>query len=68
MGNNFRVYLAARHKKIADVHKGTGLSKTTLTNFYYERSNPDSKTLVKIADYLNVSIDDLIGREVKELA
>ncbi|MFZ2186450.1 MAG: helix-turn-helix transcriptional regulator [Streptococcus parauberis] len=62
MKNNFRIILAIQKKKISDVHKATHISKSTLTSIYYERTqNPDSKTLLKIADYLNVSLDELLN-------
>lgn len=65
MENNFRVILAEKRKSIANVHEGTGISKTTLTNLYYERTkNPDSITVVKIAKYLGVTLDALLN--VKE--
>lgn len=61
MENNFSVILAKKRLKVSDVHKGTGLSKTALTNFYYERTgNPDMKTLLKIAAFLKISIDELL--------
>lgn len=64
MKNNLRVLLAKQRKKVSDVHEATGISKTTLTNLYYERTkNPDSQTLLKIANYLGVSIDELLTPE-----
>lgn len=61
MKNNFRVILAKQRKKVLDVHKATGISKTTLTALYYERTkNPDSQTLLKIANYLGVTLDELL--------
>lgn len=62
MKNDFRVILAQQRKTIADVHEATGLSKATLTNIYYERSkNPELQTLLKISNYLGVTIDELLG-------
>lgn len=64
MKNNLRVILAKRREKISDVHKATGVSKTTLTSLYYERAlNPKMETLLKIANYLNVSVDYLLTPE-----
>lgn len=61
MKNNFRVILAEKRKSIANVHEGTGISKTTLTNFYYERTkNPDAVTLIKISKYLGITLDELL--------
>ncbi|HFS5214758.1 TPA: helix-turn-helix domain-containing protein [Streptococcus pyogenes] len=64
MKNNLRVILARQRKKISDVHEATEVSKTTLTALYYERTeNPDSKTLLKIAKCLNVTLDELLTVE-----
>ncbi|GAB6738000.1 transcriptional regulator, XRE family [Streptococcus dysgalactiae subsp. dysgalactiae] len=65
MKNNFRVLLAKKRKKISDVHRGTNISKSTLTALYYERTkNPETETLIKIANYLDVTLDDLLTPEM----
>jgi hypothetical protein len=59
-----RVILAKKRLKVADVARETGLSKSTLTALYYERTKrPDIETLLKIANYLGVSIDELLTPE-----
>lgn len=64
MENNFRVLLAKQRKKVSDVHKATGISKSTLTALYYERTkHPDVRILQKVADYLGVTIDELLNAE-----
>lgn len=64
MKNCFRVLLAKKRLKISDVHKKTNVSKSTLTDLYYERtSNPQSETLLKIANFLEVTIDELLTPE-----
>lgn len=64
MKNNLRVILAKKRKKISDIHEATGISKSTLTALYYERTkNPETVTLLKIADYLGVTIDELLNAE-----
>jgi len=64
MKNNMRVLLAKQRKKVSDVHEVTGISKSTLTALYYERTkNPDTQTLLKIAKCLNVSLDELLTIE-----
>ncbi|MHB9781154.1 helix-turn-helix domain-containing protein [Streptococcus sp. 10F2] len=61
MKNNIRVLLAKRREKIADLAEGTGISKSTLTAIYYERTkNPSFETMKKVADYFGVTIDELI--------
>ncbi|MCG7330175.1 helix-turn-helix domain-containing protein [Streptococcus cristatus] len=64
MENNFRVLLAKQRKKVSDVHKATGIAKSTLIALYYERTkNPETETLLKIANYLGVTIDELLTPE-----
>lgn len=61
MQNNFRVLLAKQKLKISDVSKSTGISRSTLVSFYYERDvDIRLSTLIKLANYLHVSIDELI--------
>lgn len=64
MENNLRIILAKQRKKISDLHEDTGVSKTTLTSLYYERTkNPEVETLLKIANALNVTLDELLTVE-----
>ncbi|HER9148736.1 transcriptional regulator, XRE family [Streptococcus pyogenes] len=64
MKNNMRVLLAKRREKVSDVSKVTGLSKSTLTALYYERTKrPDIKTLQKVCDYLGVTVDEFLTVE-----
>ena len=64
MENNFRVLLAKQRKKVSDVHEATGIAKSTLIGLYYERTkNPETETLLKVANYLGVTIDELLTVE-----
>lgn len=64
MKNNFRILLAKQRKKISDAYKATGISKSTLTALYYERTkHPDIETLKKVSNYLGVTIDELLTSE-----
>ena len=62
MNNNMRVILAKRREKISDISKATGISKSTLTDLYYERSgSPKLNTIIKLTQYLGVSIDEFFN-------
>ena len=64
MKNNMRVLLAQKRQKVSDVHEATGISKSTLTALYYERTkNPELETLLKVANYLGVTLDELLNVE-----
>lgn len=61
MRNNLSILLGERLLKVSDVHEATGISKTTLTNLYYQRvMNVQLETLQKICDFLQVSLSELI--------
>lgn len=60
--NNFSKILGERLLKISEVHESTKISKSTLTDFYYKRAeNIQLKTLLKICDFLEISLNELIS-------
>ena len=64
MRNNMRILLAKQRKKVSDVYKATGISKSTLTALYYERTKrPDIETLQKVSEYLGVTVDEFLKVE-----
>ena len=48
------------------VAKGTGISQGLMGEYKKGLKIPTTQNLIKIADYLNVSIDLLLGREIKQ--
>ena len=44
-----------------DVAKATGIDQKTLSNYETGKTNPDSYSLIKLADFYQVSIDYLLG-------
>ena len=61
MKNNLSAILGAHLIKVSDIHESTGISKSTLTNLYYHKA-VDVKvgTLMKICDYLQIPLSELI--------
>lgn len=52
----------------AEISKATGISSGNICDWKSGRSKPTSKTIIKIAEYLNYSVDYLLGRtDIKEL-
>ena len=45
-----------------DVAHATGIDQKTLSNYENEKTNPDSYSLIRLADFFDVSIDYLVGR------
>lgn len=62
MKNNLRVILASKKMNVTKLHKLTGISGSTLTPIVNEKAkSPSIITIKKIAEALNVSIDDLVS-------
>lgn len=51
-----------------DVAKATGIDQKTLSNYETGKTSPDSYSLIKLADFFDVSIDYLVGRINVELS
>lgn len=61
MRNNLSKILGERLLKVSDIHDSTGISRSTLTHFYYQRAtNIQLETLTKICDYLQIPLSELI--------
>lgn len=45
-----------------DVANATGIDQKTLSNYETGKTNPDSYSLIKLADFFGVSIDYIVGR------
>ncbi|UDM73292.1 helix-turn-helix domain-containing protein [Vagococcus fluvialis] len=67
MENSFSAILGSQRLKISDVAKATGISRSTLTSIYYQQNeNVSTKTLIKICDFLQISLSELIDYEPKK--
>lgn len=60
-----RIKELRKAKGISTVQLGKylGLTNATITNYENGRRNPTPATLIKLADYFNVTVDYLIGRD-----
>lgn len=64
MGNNLKMYRQMLNASMEDVAKATGLSTGAYSDLENgKRPNPTLSTLVKLADYFDVSLDELVGRK-----
>lgn len=50
------------------VHKETGVAQSTLSDWKTRGCTPSVENLIKIATYLQVSVDELVGQETKRPA
>lgn len=64
INNNFSTILGKKLLKISRVSKDTGISRTTLTNLYYRRSQYVTfDVLDKLCKYLKCNVSDLFEYE-----
>lgn len=67
MNNNLSMILGSRLISITKLSDGTGLSRTTLTDIYYRRvKSIKTDTLIKICDFLQVPLSELIEYDPNE--
>lgn len=58
--NNFHNIISQKKLKISKISKDTGISRTTLTDLYYNRKTGITFSVIeKLCNYLNCNIDDI---------
>ncbi len=60
--NRLRELRENRGLRQIDVSAVTGIDQKTLSNYETGKTNPDSYSLILLADFYDVSIDYLVGR------
>ena len=60
--NKIAELLVARNLKQADLCRLTGISTPLMSNYLTGKVSPSLSTAIQIADALNVTLDDLVGR------
>lgn len=50
-----------------DVANATGIDQKTLSNYETGKTRPDSEALISLADFFGVTIDYLVGRDMKTM-
>lgn len=59
--NRFSTVLGEKRVRIAAISRDTGISRTTLTNLYYDRNCVITFSVIgKLCDYLHCGITDII--------
>lgn len=61
--NRIRDLREDRDLRQIDVAKATGIDQKTLSNYETGKTNPDSESIIKLADFFDVSCDYLLGRK-----
>lgn len=61
INNNLSAILGERRLKISKLSEDTGISRSTLTNLYYQKTTSISfNVLDQLCKYFNCSVNDLI--------
>ncbi|MCJ1995700.1 helix-turn-helix domain-containing protein [Lactococcus piscium] len=60
ISNNFKIILAQKDIGAVDASKETGIAQSTLTKFKSDKNDIRLSTLIKICDYLNCTLSELI--------
>ncbi|MEX6346909.1 MULTISPECIES: helix-turn-helix transcriptional regulator [Staphylococcus] len=66
--NNQLSLLMGKHRISAlKLHKSTGISRSAIYGLYHERTeNPDTKTVMKLCEYFDVTPNEFFGINEKE--
>ena len=56
----------SKKKTQVDMAKILGIAKTTYASYEQNRRTPDNEMQIKIADYFDISLDELNGRKLKD--
>ncbi len=59
--NRIKALREDRDLRQIDVAKETGIDQKTLSNYETGKTNPDSYSIIKLADFFDVSTDYLLG-------
>ena len=66
MYNNLAIILAKKRMKLSELRELTGINRTTLQNIYYLKAeNITLKTVNKICEVLEVSLDEFFKEETE---
>lgn len=67
MYNNLAIILAKKRMKLSELRELTGINRTTLQNIYYLKAeNITLKTVNKICEVLEVSLDEFFKEETEQ--
>lgn len=63
IADNIRFFRKANNLTQEELSKQLGGSKNLVSNYENGISTPDIYTLVKLADFFDITLDELVGRE-----
>ncbi|HDJ3341721.1 TPA: helix-turn-helix transcriptional regulator [Staphylococcus aureus] len=67
MNNNLSLLMGKRRVTASKLSTVTGISRTSIHGLYHERTeNPDTKTVMKLCEYFNITPNEFFGIIEKE--
>lgn len=66
ISDNLKVLRKKHNYTIQTVADGIGIAVRTYQNYEYGQREISAEALYKLADFYNISVDSLLGRETKE--
>ncbi|UMT76023.1 helix-turn-helix transcriptional regulator [Staphylococcus roterodami] len=67
MNNNLSLLMGKHRVTASKLSTKTGISRTSIHGLYHERTeNPDTKTVMKLCEYFNVTPNEFFGINDKE--
>lgn len=67
MNNNLSLLMGKHRVTASKLRTITGISRTSIYGLYHERTeNPDTKTVMKLCEYFNVTPNEFFGINEKE--
>lgn len=67
LGERIRELRTNKHLKQSELGKILNVSKVSVSGYENNTREPDQSTIIKLADFFNVSTDYLFGRELQNI-
>ena len=64
LNNNIRYFIDNQNVKLSGLGKDFGYSRSTVSNYYNDKAIPDIEFLLKFAQKFNVSVNDLLTKDL----
>lgn len=64
-GEELKYHRTLRNLTIRELERDTGISNENLSRWENNKNIPSIDFCVKLADYYGITLDELIGREIK---
>lgn len=65
-GKIFRELRVERNLSQRDLAKETGISQQAISFWEQDKRTPNMDDCIRLADFYNISLDELVGRDFKE--